>query len=301
MRRRSGRDGERRPRRCGVQRWTEPATLVLGTLVVAVLGCAATRSHRPAGLPSGHAARSHQVLLMSDQRLPQEAEILRELGQVRDRVAATLGIPHGEREVVVYLFADRERYARYMQETHPNLPARRAFFIGTPRELAVYAHWGEQVITDLRHEYTHGLLHAAVGHVPLWLDEGLAEYFEIGSGRTGDLNPEHVARLAGAAATGWQPDLRRLERLEEVHEMSREDYHEAWAWIHFLLHEVPAGRELISQYLRELRRGETAVPLSARLGPELRAAESQLATYVLGLDPDQRVQPAGLQLPQRPY
>ena len=32
---------------------------------------------------------------------------------------------------------------------------------------------------DLRHECTHALLHAVLPAVPLWLDEGLAKYFEV--------------------------------------------------------------------------------------------------------------------------
>lgn len=265
------------------------------------LGCTAARPPVPQGLPSGHAVRSHQVLLLSDQRLPQEEQILQELGEIRTRLTETLGIPPGEREVVVYLFSDRDRYARYMRETHPNLPARRAFFIGTPRELAVYAHWGEQVMVDLRHEYTHGLLHAAVGRVPLWLDEGIAEYFEVGSGSPRNLNREHVGPLANAASTGWRPDLRRLERLEQVADMRREDYQEAWAWVHYLLHAAPGGPELLSQYLRELRRGGTPPPLSARLGADLPAAEEQLVNYVSELGRDVRISPAGFFAPRSPF
>lgn len=291
--------GERRPQPARARCRVSPlrcAALAVTLLVTG--GCAASRRQSAAGLPSSHAVRSEQVLLLCDKPIPQEEEILAELSQVRRNVSETLGIPHGEREVVVYLFADRERYARYMRETHPNLPARRAFFIGTPRELAVYAHWGDQVMVDLRHEYTHGLLHAAIGHVPLWLDEGLAEYFEVGGDTPGDVNREHLGRLASAAHRGWQPDLRRLERLEEIDDMHPEDYQEAWAWVHFLLHDAPGGPELLSQYLRELRRGESPALLSARLGRELPGAETRLAHYVIELGRGGRVSPAGFLSPR---
>jgi hypothetical protein len=43
----------------------------------------------------------------------------------------------------------------------------------------VFAYRGEDFETDLRHECTHALLNAALPVVPLWLDEGLAEYFEV--------------------------------------------------------------------------------------------------------------------------
>ena len=264
---------------------------------IALCGCAASRAQQARGLPNRHAVRGQQVLLLADQEIPREQEVLAELGQIRSRVTAELGISPGEREVVVYLFADQDRYANYMRATHPNLPARRAFFIGTPKELAVYAHWGDHVMVDLRHEYTHGLLHAAIGHVPLWLDEGLAEYFEVGGATSGSVNPEHLNRLANAAGQGWRPDLKRLERLEEVGEMRREDYQEAWAWVYYLLHEAPGGREMLAEYLNELRRGESPVLLSSRLGANLPDVESQVARYVVRLGTGDGVLPAALHVP----
>jgi hypothetical protein len=232
------------------------------------------------------------VLLLADGEVPNEDEIVAELGEIRERLLNEFDVPPGEREVVVYLFADRDRYARYMAETHPNLPARRAFFIGTPKELAVYAHWGEHVLTDLRHEYTHGLLHASLGHVPLWLDEGIAEYLEVGDATPGHINPEHLGRLTDAASHGWRPDLARLERLEQVEEMHREDYQEAWAWVHYLQHSAPDGREVLARYLSELKYAQSPPAISQRLGQQLPAAELQLAQYVSQLGAGSDIAPA---------
>ncbi|MEZ6064913.1 MAG: DUF1570 domain-containing protein [Planctomycetaceae bacterium] len=252
-------------------------------LWLAIAGCAASRTQLTQGLPDRHAVRGQQVLVLSDKPLPSRDDVLDELNHIQGTLRETLAIPPGKREVVVYLFADRDRYAQYMQDTHPNLPARRAFFIGTPRELAVYAYWGDQVITDLRHEYTHGTLHASIGNVPLWIDEGLAEYFEVGDGGSGAINPEHLGPLATSITTGWQPDLRRLERLEEIGEMTREDYREAWAWVHFLMHEAPQGHQIIDDYLNGIRRGENPPLISERLGSQLPAAEASLSRYVYEL------------------
>lgn len=244
-------------------------------------GCAHSRQQVvSSGLPSRHAARSEQVVVLSDDPLPASAGVVEELSRVRQQVTRTLGIPVGKREVVVYLFRDQSRYAAYMREHHPSLPARRAFFIGTPKELAVYAHWGEHVMVDLRHEYTHGLLHASVGHVPLWLDEGIAEYFEVGGAEPGGVNSEHLGRLTAALRTGWQPNAERLERLEGVADMSREDYQEAWAWVHYLMHEAPQGRELLSQHLNAIRHGQTPVALSERLQQTIPDSEIQLARHL---------------------
>ena len=43
----------------------------------------------------------------------------------------------------------------------------------------VYAYRHDGSAVDLRHECTHALLHARLPMVPLWLDEGLAKYFEV--------------------------------------------------------------------------------------------------------------------------
>ncbi|MCA9056798.1 MAG: DUF1570 domain-containing protein, partial [Planctomycetaceae bacterium] len=162
--------------------------------------------------------------------------------------------------------------------------------------MAVYAHWGDQVLVDLRHEYTHGLLHAAVGNVPIWIDEGIAECFEVGMETPAAVNPEHLGRLAQASRLGWQPNLKRLERLEQVNDMQSEDYQEAWAWVHYLLYEAPGGRELLSQYLNQLRRGELPTEISQRFGTQLAASEAQLANYVSRLG-NGSTQPAALRMP----
>ncbi len=255
--------------------------VMIGVLVCHTLsGCRGANQVQVRGLPSAHAVRSDQLVLICDEKLPSQAETLAELRLVRRQVLDTFQLAPGERDVTVYLFSSRERYGNFMQETHPHLPARRAFFIGTPAELAVYAHTNDQLMVDLRHEYTHGLMYSAVGHVPLWLDEGIAEYFEVGGQTPGNINGEHVEPLSTAILNGWRPDLRRLEQLQDVHEMHRADYHEAWAWVHFLLHQAPNGREMISNYLMQIRYGETPVPLSQRLARELPDADRLLMEHI---------------------
>ena len=60
---------------------------------------------------------------------------------------------------------------------------------------AVYAYRHPELPIDLRHECTHALLHANLPMVPLWLDEGLAEYFEM---------PEAERRVRPSAPGGAQ-------------------------------------------------------------------------------------------------
>ena len=87
-----------------------------------------------------------------------------------------------------------------MQPALSGVSHRRAFFVETDTQLSVYAQWGDRVAEDLRHEVTHGYLHAVVPNVPLWIDEGLAEFLR-GS-----------ARSTGASTCGTSARFRRPSR-----------------------------------------------------------------------------------------
>ena len=152
--------------------------------------------------------------------------------------------------------------------------------MGTPRRLAVYTFWGDRIQEDLRHEFTHGILHSSLKRVPLWLDEGLAEYFEVVGPKPGGVNTEYADRLAAAVANGWQPDLERLEQLEHVADMQRVDYEQAWAWVHFLMHGHPRGPEVLKQYLGNLAQRPYAGLLGPRIGESIPDADRLLLAYV---------------------
>lgn len=249
-------------------------------LLSAAGGCATPGRTEAVKLPARHQIRTGRLVIRSDFKLDEGDPLVAELHDLRREVRETLNLPEPQRTVAVYLFRDKERYTRYMHAAHPQLPERRAFFIGTPGELAVYAYLGTQVQEDLRHEYTHGLLHASLTEVPLWLDEGLAEYFEVNSTLPGRINQEHARGLAEMSMHGWRPNLDRLEQLEDVAEMQSADYREAWAWVHFLLHESDDGRQLLLDYLAKLETTRDPPSLAAMIKSDLPAPEDRLAAYI---------------------
>jgi hypothetical protein len=135
--------------------------------------------------------------------------------------------------------------------------------------LNVFTRWGEEVVVDLRHEVTHGCLHASLKGLPLWLDEGLAEYYEVPSTAAG-WNNGHAINLAARHAAGdWRPHLERLESLDRPGDMQQADYAEAWAWTYWMLHGSPEVRAVLGEYLREAQSGMPAIPISARLAVRL--------------------------------
>lgn len=247
-------------------------------------GCATAKTNKIA-LPAKHSVKAGQLVVVTDFKIPRDHPLIKDLMGLREQVSETLELPLGNKEVVVYLFSNELEYSQYLQATFPGYPPRRAYFIQTPsKELAVYTWWGDRIQEDLRHEFTHGLLHASLEGVPLWLDEGLAEYFEVAGPNPGRINPEHAQTLATSIPNGWRPDLERLESLEKVEQMHRADYREAWAWTHYMLHGSADTRQVLLNYLQELRTDPTPGPLLVRLTAEVPDLDNRLLSYVATLN-----------------
>lgn len=237
--------------------------LLLG-IAIAWGGCASMRTSRPE-LPARNSVRLDQLVIHSNFELPKQQRLLEEVDALRWDIVAKLGLTASDEPIHVYLFENAEQYKAFIHSRFPDFPDRRAFFVESDTRLSVYAQWGDHVAVDLRHEVTHGYLHSMVQNLPLWLDEGLAEYFEVPRGTHGyhRINLDDLA--ANYQAGRWRPDIRRLEALKSVSDMSRTEYAESWAWVHLLLETEPARRDLLRGYLAGLRHDAAAEPLSNRL------------------------------------
>ena len=211
-----------------------------------------------ASLPGKYSFRIAPYVFLSDFEIRKDQPLFVELAQLRDQVYKELLLPAGTAVVQVYLFENKETYTAYMNVRHKDLPPRRAFFIAQPRglsgeDLIVYTYWSDRIRQDLRHELTHALLHSVIHEVPLWLDEGLAEYFELPPDKK-CVNADHVDLLRRGLAGGTsRPNLARLEGLRQVDEMNPAEYREAWAWVHLLLHSDPDAKTALLSYLQQLR------------------------------------------------
>jgi hypothetical protein len=248
------------------------------------------------GAPTKYQFRVGQFVFLSDFEIQRTLPIFKELAQMREQVYKELRLPASDREIYVYLFEDQERYERYMQAKHPELPKRRAFFLAQPRrlggaeDLLVFTYWGHRIHQDLRHELTHALLHSVLKDVPLWLDEGLAEHFEMPPSWNG-ANAQHVELLLQAQSPF---NLDRLEQLQDVQQMTPGEYREAWAWVHLLLHSSPRARQVLITYLQELRTSAQPGALRPRLTEFLLAPEQALRDHLVDLDAALRTRPAAV-------
>ena len=263
-----------------------PRLAAVGPLVVAALLCGCVGARPGADVTSGlapltgpatpgrHSVRVGNLIVKSDAELSADDPLIVDLDRLRTEVTAALALPEPTKDVTVFLFADEPAYRAFLDYRHPGLPPRRAYFVGTGSALHVYAFQGERTAEDLRHETVHGLLHASLPGVPLWLDEGLAEYFETPA--AGAVNSDYPELLARAVAEGWRPDLPRLEGLGDFAALSRQDYAESWAWVHLMM---TGDRTVIREHLAALGPGgRCPVSLSARLAADRPAAPGPLLT-----------------------
>lgn len=236
-------------------------------LVVAVLsvgGCLAGKPNADL-LPGNEKIVRDQLVIRSNFHVPSRHRLIDELVARRDDIAGILSLPMSDELINVYLFEDATKFKRFMETEHPDFSDRRAFFVKNDTELKIYAHWGEKVGEDLRHEITHGYLHSAVPNMELWMDEGLAEYFEVPRGKKG-INDSHVYTLSDRyRQSDWLPDVERLDGIRHPQDLKQIDYAESWLWIHYLLQDSEATRKLVQDHLARLRLSGDDEPLSRQI------------------------------------
>ncbi len=252
--------------------------IALAVTVCCLASCAAVKTASPS-LPADRVDNRGQLVIHTNFDLPNQHRLLDELTALRDDICNRLGLQPSQEPIHVYLFQTSEQFNTFIKTKFPQFPNRRAFFVETDTRLAVYAYWGDHVGEDLRHEVAHGYMHSMTNNLPLWLDEGLAEYFEVPRGHRG-FNRPNLEELAELHRQGkWLPDMRRMERFASAGAMQQADYDEAWSWAHWLLETDAAHRELLQNYLKTVSKDNTQ-PLSLYIRRLPGDPHKELAGYV---------------------
>jgi hypothetical protein len=205
------------------------------------------------------------------------APLFADIARLQSELQAKLEIGLPREHVDVYLFARESSYHDYMRRYFPDVRPRKAMFIKSNSPGNVFAHTGSDFAVDLRHECTHALLHAALPMVPLWLDEGLAEYFEVPA----ELRAFDNSYLPTVRRnTYWRrpPSILELESLRGLNEMGESEYRSAWAWVHFMIHGPASAQAELKTFLRQIAQHTPPSPLSVRLAavcPDLSRSYSE--------------------------
>jgi hypothetical protein len=188
--------------------------------------------------------------------------LIESLQVLRGQMQEQLGVEMQSTQIHLVLFDDQASFEEYLSYYFPNVPHRRALFIRRRGPGMIYAYDQAELAVDLRHEMVHALVNATMPRVPLWLDEGLAEYYEVESSLREQDHP-HRPWVKRGAAKG--PDVSDLEQLSSLEQMGPREYEAAWAWVHFMLHGKAEVKEVFRSYLDDLQLPKRAEPLSQRL------------------------------------
>ncbi|MDR2762943.1 MAG: DUF1570 domain-containing protein [Planctomycetaceae bacterium] len=166
-----------------------------------------------------------------------------------------LGLPAPKEKIELCLFRDESSYTKFLASRFPNAPRdRRALYVKKNSSAGtVLVQKLKDFEIDLRHEMTHAIVHASIPVVPIWLDEGLAKYFEPLPQDRFNGNPylKQVKRNMrfGAFAV---PSLNRLEKLAVASDMGDSEYRDSWAWVYFMFHHSEKTHRMLAGYLKLL-------------------------------------------------
>jgi hypothetical protein len=249
-------------------------TLLAGTVLSSVFSAPALA--QAARWPDEYQAG--QFLCYADVSLAAYKPLLDTLPTLEQDVIQLLGLQPSRDWIHVFLFSHKSTYHAYVRRYFPEAPSRKALFIKERGLGMVFACLGDEFEVDLRHECTHALLNAALPVTPLWLDEGLAEYFEVAAAQRASGNP-HQKYVRWSAYFGQTPRLEDLEQIREVSQMTISRYRQAWAWVHFMLHGPPEAREELQRFLADLQALTPPGLLSRRLRYRLPDLDARFADH----------------------
>jgi hypothetical protein len=208
--------------------------------------------------------RVGMFVVHADFSLEEELRTVHELQTLQLDIAQILQLDWRKEPIHLFLFETRKTYTAYLKLYFPSAPERRALFIKNGGPGMVFAYRSRDLALDIRHEATHALLHTTLPVVPLWLDEGLAEYFELPRRERAFDNP-HAKSLRWRIFVGRAPSLTELENTHELRNMHSSDYQHAWSWVHFMLHGPDGAGSVLRDYLQDLSHHRPPGVFSERL------------------------------------
>jgi len=209
-------------------------------------------------------------------------DLLNDLARLQNELVLCLGVRPAEEPIELYLFHNQRAYKQYLRRHLADIPYRRALYLKKDGPGIVLAYDSPQLAVDLRHECTHALLHSSLPMVPLWLDEGLAEYFELAPAERAYDNP-YLSTVRWNIRLGILPKLEKLENKSGVSSMKGADYRNAWAWTHFILHGSPEAHQELVAFLGDISARTPPGFLSQRLRQRMPDVERKLAAHFRGL------------------
>jgi hypothetical protein len=203
-----------------------------------------------------------------------------ELPELQRELTRTLGVPAAKQPIYVYLFSDEAQYRAYKDQHFPRVPFRPALYILEGGSPGVYTYRKPDLEIDIRHECTHALLHSSLPVVPLWLDEGLAKYFEVPANQRAFDHPYFDdPKWKWSLRLGMVRSIESLESRTDLTEMDAADYRSSWAWVHFMLHGPEEAHRTLVKHLACYQQYEPPGKLSVRLAEAMPIPTDQMIQH----------------------
>jgi hypothetical protein len=197
-------------------------------------------------------------------------KLFAELPDLQREITRTLGVPAATSPIYVYLFSDEAQYRAYIERHFPQVPYRPALFVLEGGSPGVYTFEKVDLDIDLRHECTHALLHGSLPVVPLWLDEGIAKYFEVPAGQRAFDHPYFDdLKWKWSLRLGMVRTIDSLEQRDNLTDMDATDYRYSWAWVHFMMHGPEGAHRALVRYLACYQQSTPPDKLSVLLAEEV--------------------------------
>ena len=197
------------------------------------------------------------------------SEALAQLRTLPDRLAAFCRLKLTVKPVHVIIFANRAAYLHHLDKTLPKAPRRTSLFVVRGGKPTILAADGNSLQRDLLHEAVHAINYANFGseNFPLWLDEGMAEWFEADEREQAMVHGELIAAIMGdqRKALAVPLKLTSIERITTTTKADALSYAASWAWSRFLGDPATDCHRIWLRYLTDIQSGIAAGKLSHRL------------------------------------
>lgn len=173
----------------------------------------------------------------------------------------------GLAEVNLHLLADKKSFDRWLEQRRPGTPSRpyAGVYLPGENEVAVWAYGPEEeIVATILHESSHVIMFQMAPRAPVWIQEGMAQYFStIRPTDDGHLKITPLPQAQALIRT-WREEKRLISLRDYLgisesdwrklaHQQNAIPYTLAWALVYFMMSE-PVGQQTLRRILHDLEK-----------------------------------------------
>ena len=198
---------------------------------------------------------AHVVLYTDLQPDERAAEMLKEADRSVREISELLGLAPPVTPAKVLLFGSRSALRSYLDKECPQRVSAAAACFETAGTfvVALSERWRtSETLRYLRHELSHYVTASHFYDIPPWMDEGLAQFFELGPPYPRP-HPACLKALSRHLRRRKEGILTELISIPQGTGLSHEQYGQAWGLVFFLMTDSETGPTSVRRYLEKVR------------------------------------------------